>query len=127
MTYDEFNDFCCSLRATSYVMQWGDSHVWKVAGKVFAIGGWQQGETPAFTFKTSELNYHFLSKKAGYRPAPYFASRGMKWMQQYDVPDNSQPEKDEELIYYLTESHRLVSLGLTKKKQKELGLNQEKE
>ena len=108
-------------------MQWGDSHVWKVAGKVFAIGGWQQTETPAFTFKTSELNYHFLSEKAGYRPAPYFASRGMKWMQQYDVPDNSQSEKDEELIYYLTESHRLVSLGLTKKKQKELGLNQEKE
>ena len=32
--------------------------------------------------------------------------------------------KDEELQYYLTESHRLVSLGLTKKKQKQLGLNQ---
>lgn len=29
MTYEEFNQFCGSLPATSYVMQWGDSHVWK--------------------------------------------------------------------------------------------------
>jgi len=92
----------------------------KVAGKVFAIGGWEKGDKPAFTFKTSELNFHLLSDLSGYRPAPYFASRGMKWIQQYDVPGM----EDDELIYYLNESHRIVSLGLTKKKQKELGLNQ---
>ncbi|MEG3695136.1 MmcQ/YjbR family DNA-binding protein, partial [Vibrio coralliirubri] len=34
MTYDEFNAFCESLPATSYVMQWNNSHVWKVGGKV---------------------------------------------------------------------------------------------
>ncbi|MFA0519966.1 MmcQ/YjbR family DNA-binding protein, partial [Vibrio sp. 10N.222.55.E8] len=49
-----------------------------------------------------------------------FASRGMKWIQLFA----STPDKDEELRYYLTESHRIVSLGLTKKKQAELGLNQ---
>ncbi len=64
---------------------------------------------------------HFLSDQPGYRPAPYLASRGMKWIQQYDVPGT----EDDELIYYLTESHRIVSLGLTKKKQKELDLNQD--
>ncbi|HAU67302.1 MAG TPA: hypothetical protein DCW52_02775 [Gammaproteobacteria bacterium] len=46
---------------------------------------------------------------------------GMKWIQLYDVPGTA----DDDLTYYLTESHRLVSLGLTKKKQKELGLNQD--
>lgn len=121
MTYEEFNAFCSSLAATSYVVQWGGSHVWKVGGKVFAIGGWEKTEQPAFTFKTSELNYHFLSDHSGYKPAPYFASRGMKWIQQYDVSDT----EDEELVYYLTESHRMVSLGLTSKKQKELDLNQD--
>jgi predicted DNA-binding protein (MmcQ/YjbR family) len=45
----------------------------------------------------------------------------MKWIQQYDVPGT----EDEELMYYLRESHRIVSLGLTKKKQKEYGLNQD--
>ncbi|WP_339832848.1 hypothetical protein [uncultured Parvibaculum sp.] len=42
MTYREFNAFCASLPATTYVVQWGGAHVWKVGGKVFAIGGWQR-------------------------------------------------------------------------------------
>lgn len=120
MTYQEFNDFCCSLPATTYVMQWGGSHVWKVGGKVFAIGGWGEANQPAFTFKTSDRNYYFLQDKPGYKPAPYLASRGMKWIQQFDATKTSK----EELIYYLEESHHIVSLGLTKKLQKELNLNQ---
>jgi predicted DNA-binding protein (MmcQ/YjbR family) len=121
MNYDKFNKFCDSLLATTHVIQWANSHVWKVGGKVFAVGGWAKDKTPAFTFKTSELNFRFLSENEGYIPAPYFASRGMKWIQQID----SKKEYDEDLRYYLAESHRLVSLGLTKKKQKEFGLNQE--
>ena len=120
MTYDEFNQFCGSLNATTYIVQWGGSHVWKVGGKVFAIGGRGQNKEPAFTFKTSDLNFGFLSECDGYRPAPYLANRGMKWIQQIDTSI----EKDEELQYYLKESHRIVSLGLTKTKQKVLGLNQ---
>lgn len=120
MNYEEFNKFCGSFPATTYVVQWGNSHVWKVGGKVFAIGGWSKDKQPAFTFKTSEQNYYFLSECQGYIPAPYFASRGMKWIQQIDFDE----EKDENLQYYITESYRLVSLGLTKAKQKELALNQ---
>jgi len=52
MNYETFNKFCGSLVATSYVVQWGDSHVWKVGGKVFAIGGWEKTGKSAFTFKT---------------------------------------------------------------------------
>ena len=117
MNYDEFNDFCKSLPATTYVVQWGNCHVWKVGGKVFAIGGWSDNKSPAFTFKTSNQNFGFLSESEGYKPAPYFASRGMKWIQQIDNTN-----KNEDLIYYLKESHKLVSSGLTKLKQKELGL-----
>ena len=120
MTYDEFNQFCGALPATTSVVQWGGAQVWKVGGKVFAVGGWSKDKVPAFTFKTSELNYDFLSNKEGYRPAPYLASRGMKWIQQFD----GSKELDEELTYYFQKSYRIVSLGLTKKKQKELGLNQ---
>lgn len=40
MNYDEFNKFCGSLPATTYIVQWGNSHAWKVGGKVFANGGW---------------------------------------------------------------------------------------
>ncbi len=119
MTYDEFNDFCRALPAASYVVQWRGSYVWKVGGKVFAIGGWGAAGRPAFSFKTSEMDFHFLEHRSGYKPAPYLASRGMKWIQQYDAPVS----EDDELKHYLRESYRIVSLGLTKKKQKELGLN----
>ena len=70
MTYEEFKQFCGTLSAISYVIQWGGSHVWKIGGKVFAIGGWEKADKPAFTFKASELNYHFLNEQLGYRPAP---------------------------------------------------------
>ena len=122
LTYDEYNDFCQSLIATSYVMQWGGSHVWKVGGKVFAIGGWQNSDKPAFTFRTSEHNFDVLHEQPGFRPAPYMATRGMKWIQIYDTDSIS----IDEIKYYLKESHRIISLGLTKKVQKELGLNQDK-
>lgn len=120
MTNEEFNAFCQALPATSYVVQWGGAHVWKVGGKVFAIGGWGEEGSPAFTFKASSLNFNILAGEPGYRPAPYMASRGLKWIQQYDTSE----ALDEELKAYLRESFRLVSSGLTKKLQKELGLNQ---
>ena len=44
----------------------------------------------------------------------------MKWIQHYAEPGLS----DDGLRDYIRESHRLVSLGLTKKLQRELGLNQ---
>jgi predicted DNA-binding protein (MmcQ/YjbR family) len=119
MTYDEYNEFCRSLPATSYVSQWGASHVWKVGGKVFAIGGWQKSDAPAFSFKTSELNFEILKDEPGYRPAPYLASRGMKWIQMFEsvLSDNSKVKN------HLEDSYRIVSSSLTKKKQKELGLD----
>jgi predicted DNA-binding protein (MmcQ/YjbR family) len=121
MTYDEYNAFCESLPATAYVNQWGGSHVWKVGGntgKVFAIGGWTKEGKAGFTFKVSEADYEMLRLWPGLRPAPYLASRGMKWIQHYDEPGLS----DAQLQEYLAESHRLASLNLTKKRQKELGL-----
>ena len=48
--------------------------------KVFAVGGWGKANKPAFSFKTSEQNYYFLNAKSGYKPAPYLAARGMKWI-----------------------------------------------
>lgn len=44
MNIDGYNTYCGSLPATTHVVQWGGAHVWKVGGKVFAIGGWNDGE-----------------------------------------------------------------------------------
>ena len=117
MTYDEYNTFCAALPATSHVVQWGGSHVWKVGGKVFAIGGWEDSG-PAYTFKVSPLSFELMKTQEGLRPAPYLASRGLSWIQHFEAPGLS----DEELRLYLRESHRLVTMGLTRKARTVLGL-----
>ncbi|MEL6828584.1 MAG: MmcQ/YjbR family DNA-binding protein [Pseudomonadota bacterium] len=119
MTEEEYNQFCGNLPGTQFVRQWGDSAVWKVGGKVFAIAGWQVApSTLAVTFKVSPLSFDILKEQPGLRPAPYLASRGFQWIQHYADPGLS----DDALKQYIEESHRLVASGLSKKKQAELGL-----
>ena len=117
MTYEEYNAFCRALPATTYVVQWGGSHVWKVGGKVFAIGGWENDE-PRFTFKVSDIAFEILRAQPGLRPAPYLASRGMTWIQHFAKPGLS----DDELRDYIRASHAIVAQGLSKTRRSELGL-----
>ncbi|MBU2532250.1 MAG: MmcQ/YjbR family DNA-binding protein [Alphaproteobacteria bacterium] len=115
----DYNAFCGGLAHTSHVVQWGGAHVWKVAGKVFAIARWQvEDEEFHVTFKVSDFSFDLLKGSAGCRPAPYLASRGMKWIQR----TGSETLDDNDLRDYLRESHRLVGLGLSKKKRMDLGL-----
>ncbi len=120
MTLDEYNGFCASFPHTESVVQWGGAHVWKIAGKVFAIGGWDDGKTLAVTFKCSPMSFDLLKGEPGVRPAPYLASRGMSWLQR--TSDESMD--DPALKDYVRESYRLASLNLPKMVQKRLGLNQ---
>ena len=117
MTFDEFNAFCRMLPATTYVMQWGGSHVWKVGGKVFAIGVGEDGG-PGYTFKVTGIAYELLKEQPGLRPAPYLASRGMTWIQHHAEP--GLPDGD--LQDYIRQSHLIVARGLSKKRRAELGL-----
>lgn len=118
MSPQAYDGFCASLPAAHRVVQWGDAIVWKVAGKVFAIGRVQEGGEMAASFKCSPMAFDILAVQPGLRPAPYLASRGMKWIQ-WLSPD-SMP--DDALQDYLRESHRLVAAGLTRRARAELGL-----
>ena len=128
MTQDDYNEFCGTLLHTMHVVQWGGADVWKVGSsdknKLFAVGGWQdKNQAYGITFKTGEIAFEMLRDAEGCQPAPYLASRGMKWI----MRTGSQTVSDSDMKDYLRESHRLASLNLTKKLQKELGLNQGKE
>jgi predicted DNA-binding protein (MmcQ/YjbR family) len=116
MNYDEYNDFCATLPAATYVMQWGGSHVWKVGGKVFCIGAGTEA-APAYSFKAGDIGFMLLPEKPGFRPAPYLASRGLKWVQA-----ETALVEDAELRDLISISHRLVTAGLTRKLRRELGL-----
>jgi predicted DNA-binding protein (MmcQ/YjbR family) len=118
MTRDEFNGHCAGLRGTSHVVQWGGADVWKVGGKVFAICGWGEGGDPAFTFKVTKLGFEVLTGQPGLRPAPYLASRGLSWVQQFGAPGLG----DAALRAHIDASHALVAEGLTRKARAALGL-----
>jgi predicted DNA-binding protein (MmcQ/YjbR family) len=121
MTLEEYNQFCHALPATTTVVQWGGSHVWKVGGKVFAFAG-VEGCELWVTFKVTELSFEILKEQPGLRPAPYLASRGMTWIQHYAKPGLA----DGDLADYIRQSHQIVAAGLSKKKQAELGLGARK-
>lgn len=119
MKLKSYNAFCKSLPHTMHVVQWGGADVWKVAGKVFAIARWQEDEGQLFvTFKCSAMSYDMLKEMPGCRPAPYLASRGMKWIQR----TGAETLDDGALKDYIRESYRLVALGLPKKVRTELGI-----
>lgn len=123
MTREEFDEYCGSLPHTTHVVQWGNASVWKIGGKVFTVGGWNEDQaTFCVSFKTSDTSFEILSERPGCRPAPYLASRGMKWIQR----TGEETLSDEDLKAYLAESHRIVAAGLTKKLQRELGLMESK-
>ncbi|MEH6832064.1 MmcQ/YjbR family DNA-binding protein [Sulfitobacter sp.] len=117
MTRDDLKAFCASLPQTTHVVQWGNSDVYKVGGKLFAVLG-MGGTSNAVTFKVTHLAYEILSDSPGLRPAPYLASRGMKWIQQYDEPGLS----DDSLRDHIRASYDMAVEKLTKKLRAELAL-----
>ena len=119
-TLREYNTFCGSLPASSHIVQWGGAHVWKVggpSGKVFAIGWFERGHHPGISFKVSDIGWEILRDAPGCIPAPYMASRGMKWIQ-----SNDEGLSKSEMKQYLKASHALAAENLTRKARKEYGL-----
>lgn len=117
MTRDQINEFCASLPHATHVVQWGGSNVYKIGGKLFAVIG-MGGAGNAVTFKVSDLAFEVLSDSPGLRPAPYLASRGLKWIQNYGQPGLS----DDSLCDHIKASYDMVVAKLTRKKRAELGL-----
>jgi predicted DNA-binding protein (MmcQ/YjbR family) len=117
MTRKDYDAFCASLPHATHVVQWGDASVWKIGGKVFAIGGWFEGHEFAVTFKCSETSFAILKDLPGARPAPYLASRGLSWIQRFDARSLS----DHDLEQYLRQSYAMILAALPKKTQRALG------
>ena len=121
MDIKAYNAFCDSLPHSTHVVQWGGSHVWKIGGKVYAVGGWQDEEAHLFvSFKVTPIAFEVLKDEPGIRPAPYLASRGMKWLQWM----SDETLSDDGLKEHIEMSYQIVGSGLTKKLQRELGLLQ---
>jgi predicted DNA-binding protein (MmcQ/YjbR family) len=109
--------FLLSLPATTLSVQWGHDRVFKVGGKMFAVIGFADMDMPhGLSFKTADDSFRILTELPGIKPAPYLARAQWVWM---DKPSRL---KAAELKAYLKRAHAIVSSGLPKKTQRELGL-----
>lgn len=105
-----------ALPAASLSVQWGDDHVWKVGGKMFAVLRAPDAKVQSVSFKASDDSFAMLTAQPGIVPAPYLARA--KWVQL----DRLSRLKPAELTGYLTRAHALVAAKLTKPVRKALGL-----
>jgi predicted DNA-binding protein (MmcQ/YjbR family) len=110
------HDFLAGLPGAALSVQWGDEHVYKIAGKMFAVLRPPSHKATSVTFKASEESFAILTALPGIVPAPYLARA--KWVQ-LDRPGRL-PATD--LKAYLAKSHKLVAAGLSKKARHEIGL-----
>ncbi|HEY7976790.1 MAG TPA: MmcQ/YjbR family DNA-binding protein [Rhizomicrobium sp.] len=118
MTYNEVGKFLKALKHATMVVQWGDHHVYKIGGKVFAIVGGSGDAEPGLTFKAGETSFEILTQQKGIIPAPYMARN--KWVKL----ETLSALKDSELKAYLKRSYDMIAAGLTKKLRASLGISE---
>jgi predicted DNA-binding protein (MmcQ/YjbR family) len=111
MTPEQFNRFCSALPDAAHVVQFGGADVWKIGGKLFAAMWDAAQKNGGVTFKPTPIAYEILRLQPGLRPAPYLASRGIKWIQRFTDESMS----DEELLTYLNQSYLIVRESLPRK------------
>lgn len=117
MTLNDYNQFCAALPQSEHVVQWGGADVWKIGGKLFAMARVKDGAFQV-TFKATDVGYEIMRDMPGLRPAPYLASRGMKWIQHYGSPGLD----DGALQDHIRQSYDMAITRLTKAKRKAMGL-----
>jgi predicted DNA-binding protein (MmcQ/YjbR family) len=116
MKYADIEKFCLSLPGATRTLQWGDHHVFKVGGKMFAVLCSPGDKPHTMSFKAGDASFDILIKARNIIPAPYMARAKWVNLQRLDALNTK------EMKGYLTRAHALVTEGLTKKKRSELGL-----
>jgi predicted DNA-binding protein (MmcQ/YjbR family) len=112
LTRDEVEAAAFALPAVTKVIQWGDSNVYKVGGKVFAMCHPSGG----LSFKVSPIGFVVLTEPGGPgRQAPYCAKG--HWV---NVALDGAPDVD--IADWLATAHSLIAAKLTRAVKRELGL-----
>jgi len=112
LTPQGFEAAALALPGATLSIQWGDDHVFKVGGKMFAVTGPHGG----CSFKATDIAFEALTQSGRARPAPYLARA--RWV----YFDALGPLDAAEVEGWLATAHQLVAGKLTKAQRKELGL-----
>ena len=113
MTRDEFDGACRALTAVTMDVQWGEDHVYKVGGRMFAVLG---PDGHGVSVKVSDIAYEALVESGAARPAPYLARA--RWVRFDDLAVVSR----DDMTGWLVNAHALVAAKLTRAARRSLGL-----
>lgn len=108
-----FDSACGKLHGAVLSVQWGDEHVWKIGGKMFAMSS-PSHKPFRCMMKASDIAREALAGQRGIRPAPYLARAG--WLQ---IDDGAMP--DGEIKEMLRAAHGLILARLPRKLRAEFG------
>jgi predicted DNA-binding protein (MmcQ/YjbR family) len=115
MTPKAFDAAAMALPGATMTIQWGDDHVYKVGGKMFAVLGGAVGAS-GFSLKVSDVAFEVLSETGRAIPAPYLARA--KWLHFADLSAQDAGE----VADWLKTAHALIAAKLTRKARAEIGL-----
>jgi predicted DNA-binding protein (MmcQ/YjbR family) len=116
MGYARVTQHLLSLPGVTLSIQWGDDHIFKVGGKMFAGMGPKARKPHGISFKTDATSFHVLTKLRGITPARYLARA------QWVSLDRRDRLPETQLLTYLARAHAIVAQGLSKKKRASLGI-----
>ena len=108
MDLDWIRRVCLALPGVTESVQWGNDLVFKVGGKIFAVGSLEPGEG-ALTFKCTPVDYADLSERPGCAPARYVTRGAWITLQTFDAL----PAK--ETLRLIRQSYDLVVSKLPRK------------
>ena len=115
MNLRSFDAACKKLPGAVLSIQWGEEHVWKIGGKLFAISS-PHRKPFVCSVKASEVAREVLKGKPGISPAPYLARAG--WLL---IEDGAMPDAD--IADMIRVAHALIAAALPKEKRAELKLD----
>ncbi len=116
MTYAGIETHCLSLPGVTKEFPFGESPVFKVGGKMFALISMRDGKPAGVWFKAGATSAAILTEIEGIRPCPYLARA--HWV----AMEGLEPLGAKDLRAYLTRAHGLVAAGLSKKLRGQLGI-----
>lgn len=106
--------YCLSLPGATETVQWGETRVYKVGGKMFALMVMEGRSCEGVWFKVSPDSFHILTREEGILPAPYLARAG--WI----ALDRLDRLPADQLKAYVARAHALIAAKLPKKIQAQL-------
>jgi predicted DNA-binding protein (MmcQ/YjbR family) len=112
MTFDSIREHCLSFPQTREQLQWGDSLLFKVAGKMFVIVSLNVQRETRISFKCTPDNYAELIERDGVSPTRY-----NMWKYHWVSLEKLDTLPQRELKELLQQSYQLVAAKAIKKKR----------